>query len=132
MKEIKNLNFDAERALYASKNLSVVNCTFAGEADGESAMKESSDLDVRGCRFELRYPFWHDKNIKVDDCVMTDTCRAPVWYTKNAHFEDCKINGVKAFRECDGITLENCTVVSPEFGWNCHNVNIVGGELTSE
>ena len=132
MKEIKNLNFDAERALYASKKLSVVNCTFAGEADGESAMKESSDLYVEGCRFELRYPFWHDTNIKVSDCVMTDTCRAPVWYTKNAHFEDCKINGVKAFRECDGITLENCIVVSPEFGWNCHNVNIVVGELTSE
>ena len=33
MKEIKNLNFDAERALYASRNLSVVNCTFAGEAE---------------------------------------------------------------------------------------------------
>lgn len=132
MNTIKDKSFDEERALYASKGLRVENCIFAGEADGESALKESRDIEVNGCRFELRYPFWHDENIRVTDCVMTSTCRAPVWYTKNAVFENSQLEGVKAFRECDGITINNCKVVSTELGWNCGNVVINDSDLTSE
>lgn len=132
MNEVRNKRFDEERALYASRDLRVCECVFAGEADGESAMKESKNLVVEGCRFELRYPFWHDENVSVSNCVMTSTCRAPVWYTKNATFSDSQLEGVKAFRECDGIGINNCTVISTELGWNCKNVDITGSELTSE
>ena len=37
MRTIQNQTFDAERALYGSKNLLVKNCSFDGPADGESA-----------------------------------------------------------------------------------------------
>lgn len=132
MKEIRNQSFDAERALYNSAGVLVSGCTFAGEADGESALKESRNIRVENSRFELRYPFWHDDDLNVKKCVLTSTCRAPVWYTKNAVFEDCDMESVKAFRECENITVKNCRVVSPELFWNCKGVHIEGGEMTSE
>ena len=39
MKIIENLAFDEERALYESRNVSVINCRFEGPADGESAVE---------------------------------------------------------------------------------------------
>ena len=46
MKQIQNQTFDEERALYGSKGILVKDCTFDGPADGESAFKESSDIEV--------------------------------------------------------------------------------------
>lgn len=132
MKEIKNKNFDAERALYNSNGILVESCTFAGEADGESALKESKNIVVKNCRFELRYPFWHDDGLDVSNSVLTSSCRAPVWYTQNAHFENCQMESVKAFRECSGVTVKNCSVTSPELLWNCKDIKIFGGNMTSE
>ena len=45
MKQIQNQTFDEERALYGSKGILVKDCTFDGPADGESAFKESSDIE---------------------------------------------------------------------------------------
>lgn len=132
MKEIKNCRFDKERALYASDSLIVQNCIFAGEADGESALKESKNITVEKCHFELRYPFWHDDTLVVRDSEMTSSCRAPVWYTKNAIFETCNIESVKAFRECDGLKIKNCKINGPEHFWNCKNIHIEKSELSSE
>lgn len=132
MTEIKNKSFDEERALYGSDGINISECVFAGEADGESALKESRNIIVGKSRFELRYPFWHDDGLTVRDSVLTSTCRAPVWYTKNALFENCDIESVKAFRECENVAVRNCRVNSPELFWNCHGIHIEGGELTSE
>ena len=49
--------FDQERALYGSRDLLVKDCSFDGPADGESAFKECSDIQVERCFFNLRYPF---------------------------------------------------------------------------
>ena len=38
-KKIENKTFDEERALYNLDGAQVLNCTFAGPADGESAFK---------------------------------------------------------------------------------------------
>ena len=51
MERIENRIFDEERALYESSGVQVVNCRFEGPADGESAMKESRDLEVKDCFF---------------------------------------------------------------------------------
>lgn len=40
---INEKQFDEERALYHLQNADVVNCSFAGPADGESALKEARD-----------------------------------------------------------------------------------------
>ena len=75
--QIEDAVFDSERALYASEDLLCARCTFAGEADGESAFKESRGVTALSCHFALRYPFWHDDDVIVRNSVFTDTCRAP-------------------------------------------------------
>ena len=42
------------------------------------------------------------------------------------------MRGVKALRESHDITLKNCDIVSPEFGWRCGNVNVCDTTLESE
>ena len=117
MKLIENKTFDEERALYNSSFLTLRNCRFEGEADGESALKESSDIFADKCYFDLRYPFWHDKGVCVRDSVMSQNCRAAFWYSKYIELEDSKIHGIKALRECSDIKIRGCDIVSSEFGW---------------
>ena len=85
MMVIENQDFDAERALYGESRLTVKNCRFDGPADGESAFKECTDIQVEACFFNLRYPFWHDRNLSITDSELTDKCRAALWYLSLIH-----------------------------------------------
>ena len=76
METIRNRTYDEERALYGARSLTVTDCRFDGPADGESAFKEGADLTVARCFFNLRYPFWHDRNVAVRRSDMTENCRA--------------------------------------------------------
>ena len=121
-KVISNQIYDEERALYGSKELSLDGCRFEGPADGESALKESRNINVQRSYFDLRYPFWHDTDIKITDSVMTEKCRAPLWYSKDIEIAGTKIHGVKALRECSDVKIEHSDIVSPEFGWSVKNI----------
>ena len=48
---IKDKTFDEERALYNLQNETLKNCSFEGEADGESALKESGNIKVSEINF---------------------------------------------------------------------------------
>ncbi len=132
MKIIENATFDEERALYGSRGVLVRNCRFDGPADGESAFKESSDIAAENCFFNLRYPFWHDKNLSVSSSGMTDKCRAALWYSENIKITDTKLHGIKALRECRKARLERCDIVSPEFGWSSEEVYLQDCTAESE
>lgn len=121
---IKNQTFDQERALYGLKDLTVKNCRFDGPADGESAFKECRDIDVSGCYMNLRYPFWHVEKAKIIDSNFTENCRAALWYDKDIFIENCRLGGIKALRECEKISLKNCSVNSTEFAWKSQNLKI--------
>lgn len=123
-KIIENQTLDAERALYAEQNAEIRKCLFDGPADGESALKECRDILVQDCDFQLRYPFWHVTNAVVQNCRMTETCRAACWYDRNLRIEDSVLGGIKALRECDQTVLQGCTIDSTEFGWFCRGVYI--------
>ena len=71
MKIIEDQTFDMERALYGSRGVYLKNCAFDGPADGESALKESSDITVEHTFCNLRYPFWHDHGLRIIDSEMT-------------------------------------------------------------
>ena len=120
----KNLTFDEERSLYALSNGIVENCHFDGPADGESALKEASNIKVRGCFFNLRYPLWHVDNAEIFNCELTQNCRAALWYDRNIIIDECRLNGIKALRECEDITLKNSTARSQEFIWKCRNISV--------
>lgn len=129
---IKNQTFDEERALYGLKNARVENCVFAGEADGESAFKEASDIEVAGCRMALRYPLWHTRDHRVFDTVFEESSRAAVWYARNGHYEGCTFNGIKAFRECRGVVLKDCRASSDELLWKCEGFRVEDSLLRGE
>ena len=132
MKVIENQRFDEERALYESNGVTVRECKFDGEADGESAFKESRNIVAEKCFFNLRYPFWHDDKVSLLDCEMTSLCRAPFWYTSDVHIKDSILHGVKAFRECEGVEINNSDIISTEFGWSTKNITINGGSAEGE
>lgn len=132
MNKIENMNFDEERALYGSRGVEVVNCRFDGPADGESALKESRDVKITNCFFNLRYPFWHDVNLEIDGCEMTENCRASLWYTENAVIRNTKMHGIKALRECANVVIENSDIISPEFGWSVRGITMKNTSAESE
>lgn len=124
MQIIQNQTFDEERALYGQKDIRVVDCAFDGPADGESAFKEGANLEVQHCYFNLRYPFWHDHGLVIRDSEMTELCRAALWYSDHIEITDTKLHGIKALRECKQVTMKNCDVISPEFGWSVHDITM--------
>lgn len=132
MKTIENQTFDSERALYGSKELLVKNCSFDGPADGESAFKESSDIQAEDCYFNLRYPFWHDHRLAVSRSEMTALCRAALWYSDNITITDTKLHGIKALRECAQVKMKGCDIISPEFGWSVQNIEMENCTAESE
>lgn len=131
-RNVENAVFDEERALYNLTEACVTACTFAGEADGESALKEARDVNVDRCQFELRYPMWHVSRFELKDSVMTESCRAPLWYSSDGIIIGSTLNGIKTLRECNGIKIQNCNIASSEFGWKCHNISLNNMSIQSE
>ena len=130
LKIIRDIVTDEERAFYGISGALIENCRFEGKADGESALKESSDIKVVNSDFVLRYPFWHTKNGVIENCRLYDTCRAALWYDDNIKIFNSNLGGIKAVRECNDVYIECCNIVSPEFGW--FNKNIVMKDCTVE
>ena len=132
MQKIEDRTFDEERALYGSSQVEAVRCRFDGPADGESAFKESSDIIARDCYFNLRYPFWHDTNLLIENCEMTSLCRAALWYSHYIDIRDTRMHGIKALRECSDVKISGCDIVSPEFGWSVSRVKMTDTSCESE
>lgn len=132
MTTITNKTFDEERALYAVQDVFVKDCAFDGPADGESAFKESRNVAVDHCFFNLRYPFWHDTGLNIKNSEMTELCRAALWYSQNAEIADTKLHGIKALRECQEIKMHGCDIISPEFGWSIQGMEMENCTVESE
>ena len=111
-----------ERALFKSADLEIINSTFA---DGESPLKECSDITLRGSMFKWKYPMWYSKRLSLKDCIMFDTARAGIWYTDDIEMTDCVIEAPKAFRRSGNIRLTNVSFPNAEETlWHCHDVRM--------
>ncbi len=132
MTVIENQTFDTERALYGREDLLVRGCGFDGPADGESALKECGRIQAEHCRFNLRYPFWHDRGLQLRDCELTPACRAALWYSRDIRATGCALHGIKALRQCGGVTLDHCSIQSAEFGWSCQDVSMTNCRAEGE
>ena len=129
MEIVKNKRFGEERALYNSKDLQIIDCKFDGEEDGESALKESNNIIVDNCYFNLRYPFWHDNELIINNCELTNLCRAALWYSKDIKINDSKLFGIKALRECKDIEINKSEIDSLEFGWRSKNIKVLDTKI---
>ncbi len=132
MKTISNERFGEERALYNSRGIRLVHCAFDGAEDGESALKESEDISVEDTYCNLRYPFWHDRCLRIRNSELTECCRAPLWYSHEIEIVNTKLHGVKALRECSDVDLISCEIVSPEFGWSVKRLRMRDDRVTGE
>lgn len=132
MKTITDMVFDEERALYGERDIVALGCKFDGPADGESAFKECKNVTAEQCFFNLRYPFWHNDGLKISDCELTALCRAALWYSHDIIIENTKLHGIKALRECGGVVMRNCDIISPEFGWSVSRLEMTDCSAESE
>ena len=132
MKVLKNERFGLERALYNSKNLTIENCRFEGPEDGESALKECMNIHLKDCYMDLRYPFWHDTQVFMNNIKMTKNCRAALWYSKDISITNSTLGGIKALRECSDVTIYNSYIDSAEFGWKTNKLTINNTTLNGE
>jgi len=124
MIQYEGKTFDEERALYGSDGVRLTDCAFDGPADGESALKESRDVQVIRALCNLRYPFWHDDGLTIRDSELTENCRAAIWYSHGIDISGTKLHGIKALRECGDATLRDCDIISPEFGWSVRGIEM--------
>ncbi len=131
-KEIIGKQYDEERALYHLQDTDVLDCVFAGPADGESVLKEARSVKVENCSFSLRYPLWHVEKFHIHDCKMDDKTRAAIWYSRIGKITESDLCGIKALRECQGLVIRNCNIESQEFGWKCENITITDSKIDSE
>ncbi len=132
MMRVENQTFDKEREFYGSSDVVAVNCKFEGPADGESAFKESRNVTVDGCLWNLRYPFWHDIGVTMKNTELTELCRAAFWYSEKIEITESKLHGVKAMRECSDIVIRKSDIVSPEFGWSVTNICVEDSTAAGE
>ncbi len=129
--EIRQQFLTGERALFGSKDLQVFDTIFD---DGESPLKESSNISLSGCMFKWKYPLWYCKDIQVDNCTWFNMARAGVWYTENISVKDSLIEAPKNFRRCTNLTLSNVSFSNAaETLWSCkdirlENVSAVNGD----
>ncbi len=130
--KIRNCRYDEERALYHLQHTDLEDCTFAGPADGESSLKEARDIGVKGCHFSLRYPLWHVEGFHMEQSNMDEKTCAAIWYAKNGVITDSRLEGIKAVRECAGIHLKDCHIISEEFGWKSRDIVLEDTDIISE
>ncbi|MBQ5985752.1 MAG: DUF3737 family protein [Clostridia bacterium] len=129
MKTYTQQTFTGERALFAVRDAEIIDCTFE---NGESPLKESRSLLLRGDMFRWKYPLWYANDIKATDCTWFEMARAGVWYTENLTIENAMIQAPKNFRRCKGLTLTDVTFTNAaETLWSCtdvtmHNVTAKG------
>ena len=130
--QILGKQFDEERALYYLQHTDVMDCVFAGPADGESVLKEARDVGVKNCSFSLRYPLWHVQGFKMEHSSMDELTRAAIWYACDGEITHSTLGGIKAVRECRNISLTDCEIVSQEFGWKSSNISLKDSSITAE
>lgn len=120
MQVLKDCEFGGERPLFASHGLRLENVVIHA---GESALKECSDIEAVGCRFEGKYPFWHVDRFTVRDCLFTPGARAALWYSRGLVMTDTLVEAPKMFREMEDIRLERVRIPdAQETMWHCSDV----------
>lgn len=121
-KEINQSYLTGERPLFQKHGLCINETIFA---DGESPLKECSDIQLKNSMFKWKYPLWYSKHITVEDCTWFEMARAGVWYTDDISVKNALIEAPKNFRRCKNVSLENVSFPNAEETlWSCEGVSM--------
>lgn len=122
MEIIKDKEFGGERPLFESHNLRLEHVTIN---EGESAIKECSNIEAYACEFIGNYPFWHVRGFKIDHCHFSVGGRSALWYSSNLKMNDTVVEAPKMFREMTDIDIERVVLNdADEVFWRCNNIRI--------
>ncbi len=121
-KVIDGQHFTGERALFRIADTEMIDCIFS---DGESPLKESSNLLLINCNFQWRYPLWYCKHVKVLGGVWNADVRAGAWYTEDIAMGHMRTECPKGFRRCRGVKLFNMRMLgADETLWDCRDIEL--------
>lgn len=122
MKEVNQQYLTGERAMFQAEDCHITYCTFA---EGESPLKQSSNLEIDNTLFKWKYPLWYCKNVAVKESALFDMARAGIWYTENISVSDTIIEAPKNFRRSKGIKLFNVELPNAaETLWSCEDIEM--------
>lgn len=122
MKEINQETFSGERALYNTSHLHIIDSVFM---NGESPLKECSDITVENSLFKWRYPIWYCKDVDVSKCTFFVDSRAGMWYVDGLKVSDSMIASPKNLRRCKNVHISNTNFSdSDETLWHCSGVQL--------
>ena len=127
MQLIKDKEFGGERPLFASHDLHLDNVIIR---EGESGIKECSNIVATNCRFEGNYPFWHVHGFTIENCYFAVGGRSALWYSDHLVMKDTVIDAPKMFREMSDIEIENVRMNdADEVFWRCNRIRVKGLKL---
>lgn len=130
MKEIANQHLEGERALFDTHGAKIRMCMFD---NGESPLKESSELDIEECIFGWKYPLWYCEGVRVSGSTLLETARSGIWYTKNISVKDSVIEAPKTFRRSSDISLFGVSMPkAQETLWSCENIELDSVSATGD
>ena len=119
---IQEQKFCEERALFGKSDLVLDGCVFE---EGESPLKECTNVKASHCLFRYKYPFWYCDGVELDQVTFFEMARAGVWYTKHYRMRNAIVEAPKNFRRCDDISLSNVMIPNAEETlWNCSSVKL--------
>lgn len=114
--------YTGERSLFQGNDLEIYDTVFG---EGESPLKESSNIYMENTLFQWKYPLWYSRHITAKNCTWYEMARAGVWYTDDITVENAIIEAPKNFRRCNGVRLSDVTFSdAKETLWNCRNVTL--------
>lgn len=114
--------YTGERALYGIKDEELNNIEFH---DGESPLKETSNLKLNNITFSYKYPLWYSNNIILKKSLFNEMSRSGIWYTNNIKLIDSTVDAPKEFRRCKKVSIINSKFSKAEETlWNCKDVYI--------
>lgn len=120
--KIKQQLLTGERALFNCRDLEISYSTFN---DGESPLKESSNIKINYSMFKWKYPLWYCKNVIVENSTLFEMARSGIWYTEKINIKNTIIEAPKTFRRAKDITLNDVNMPNAsETLWNCENISI--------
>lgn len=127
MEIIRKQHFEGERPLFEVHGVRLEEVTIG---DGESGVKECSDIEAEDCRFWGKYPFWHVHGLKINRCQFDVGARSAIWYSDHMDMRNTRIDAPKFFREMHDLYLENVVINdADETFWKCRNIEAKNLEL---
>ena len=106
---------------------------------------------ARDCYFNLSYPFWHDKRLRIVRSEMTSACRAALWYSEDIeitdtsaqseyfmmrsdhlYFDKVRLKGKYSFQYIADSVFTGCEFDTKDAFWHAKNVVVKDSVIKGE